>query len=87
MKKIFLTTISLVFTLILFSQGTVKFYTNNGTKEISTIKCGDFDNLKVKIRIPSNINNYDMVNIKFICRQIKLHQQEFYMKEKEQYQI
>ncbi len=64
MKKIFLTTISLVFTLILFSQGTVKFYTNNGTKEISSIKCGDFDNLKVKTKLPSSVVNYDVVKFK-----------------------
>jgi len=64
MKKIFLTTISLVFSLMVLSQGTIKFYTNNGTKEISKIKCGDFDNLKVKMKLPSSINKYDMVKYK-----------------------
>ena len=64
MKKILLSALSLLFTFAVMSQGSVKFYTNNGTKEITKIKCGDFDNLKVKVKIPSNINKYDKVTYK-----------------------
>lgn len=64
MKKIFLSSLSIVFSVIVIAQSSVTFYTNNGTIEITKIKCGDFDNLKVKVKIPSTINKYDKVTYK-----------------------
>jgi hypothetical protein len=64
MEKIISITVSLVFSLMVLSQGQIKFYTDNGTKEITKIKCGDFDNLKVKTKLPSNINKFDLIKYK-----------------------
>ena len=64
MKKTIITFFGVLFATIIFAQGQISFYTNNGTKKVTQLKCGNFDNLKVKVKIPSNINKYDKVTYK-----------------------
>ncbi len=63
MKKSIIIIISLIIYLPIFSQGTISFYTANGVKKVSTIKCGEFDNLKIKFTVPSYVKNYDKVEL------------------------
>jgi|GEM_PF-4849373 len=61
MKKFFITIIGIAVTAFVFGQGTIGFYTSNGTKQVTKIKCGEFDNIKVKLNVPSTVKSYDRV--------------------------
>ncbi len=63
MKKIFLSIAVISLSIMTFAQGTISFYTNNGTKKVTQIKCGEFDNIKVKLKVPSYVNKFDMVKL------------------------
>ncbi len=64
MKKVLITILGILFTAVMFSQGTIGFYTNNGSKKVTQIKCGDFDNLKIKMTVPSYIKKFDRIKFK-----------------------
>ena len=64
MKKVFITIFGILFTAMMFAQGTIGFYTNNGSKKVSQIKCGNFDNLKVKMTVPSYVKKFDRIKYK-----------------------
>ena len=71
MKKLLFTIIGIAFTTFVFGQGTISFYTGNGTKKVTKIKCGEFDNIKVKLNVPSYVKSYDRVSLRIYLSSIK----------------
>ena len=72
MKKVLFTIlIGIAFTSIAYGQGTISFYTSNGTKQVTKIKCGEFDDLKLKLNVPGTVKNYDRVSLRIYLSSIK----------------
>jgi hypothetical protein len=44
-----------------YGQETAKFFTENGTKEVTSCDCEDLENLKVKYDLPANSFEYDEI--------------------------
>ena len=63
-KRFFLTIIGILFSATIFAQGGIGFYTNNGNKKVTQIKCGKFDNIKAKMKVPSYVKKFDLVKFK-----------------------
>jgi len=71
MKKVLFTLIGIALVALTFGQGTISFYTNNGTKQVTKIKCGEFDNIKVKLNVPQSVKNYDRVSLRIFLSSIE----------------
>ena len=71
MKKVVFTITGIMLSLFVFSQNPIKFYINNGTKEVTKIKCGNFDDIKVKTKTPSNVQNFDLIQFKVYLSSIR----------------
>jgi len=64
MKRKLLIAAGLLFSVLIYGQTKINFYVANGTKEVSKIKCGEFDNIKIKFKLPANIKDFDLVKLK-----------------------
>ena len=62
MKKLF-TLIFAIATITAFAQEKCSFYVEKGTKEVSSLNCGEFSDLQVKVTIPANTVNFDKLRI------------------------
>jgi len=70
MKKLVFTILGLFLTVFVFGQGTISFYTNNGTKKVTQLKCGEYDDLMVKLTVPSYAKSYDRVSLRVFLSSI-----------------
>ncbi len=64
MKQKLLLFTGLFISVLIYGQSKINFYVANGTKEVSRIKCGEFDNIKIKFKLPANVKDFDLVKLK-----------------------
>jgi len=64
MKRIILLSIGFLLFVNIIAQSKITFYSQNGSKEITTVKCGEFDNIKIKFKVPANVKDFDLIKLR-----------------------